>query len=278
MRKKRLRVGKLFIPITTRVFPPQGHAMEDMEIAPDHAALVYVPSPITGQLHTRHWIIEPINKEKHVIARAIVADEEFMGRIPIHILNLSTEPLKIQKGEPLVSLSPLVEVVNAAVEDEKVSEEDKKAEDAKLTKEIEEAVKKASLNDEQKEKLQDFLLKHVDVFRESKVLGQAKVLPHTITTSTNRPIAHRAYRHSQTENQEINRQVGGMLQKKIIRPSTSPWSSPVVLARKKDGTWRFCVDYRELNAIALRDMYPLPRIDDALDALAGAKFFTTLDA
>lgn len=64
----------------------------------------------------------------------------------------------------------------------------------------------------------------------------------------------------------------------MVRPSNSPWAAPVVLARKKDGTWRFCVDYRGLNAVTIRDMYPLPRIDDALDALAGSKFFTTLDA
>lgn len=69
-----------------------------------------------------------------------------------------------------------------------------------------------------------------------------------------------------------------MLDKEVIRNSTSPWNAPVVLARKKDGTWRFCVDYRGLNQVTVRDMYPLPRIDDALDALSSAKYFTTLDA
>ena len=64
----------------------------------------------------------------------------------------------------------------------------------------------------------------------------------------------------------------------MMQPSTSPWAAPVVLARKKDDTWCFCVDYRKLNAVTVRDVYPLPRIDDALDALAGAKLFTTLDA
>ena len=63
----------------------------------------------------------------------------------------------------------------------------------------------------------------------------------------------------------------------IIRPSTSPYSSPVVLVAKETGEKRFCIDYRRLNAITVKDKYPLPRIDDTIDQLHGSKFFTTLD-
>ncbi|PIK58928.1 hypothetical protein BSL78_04145 [Apostichopus japonicus] len=67
-----------------------------------------------------------------------------------------------------------------------------------------------------------------------------------------------------------------MLREDIVEPSSTSWSSPVVLVKKKDGSTRFCVDYRKLNAVTTKDCYPLPRIDDSLDTLAGSRWFSTL--
>ena len=68
-----------------------------------------------------------------------------------------------------------------------------------------------------------------------------------------------------------------MLEKDVIQPTNSPWASPVVLVWKKDGSMRFSVDYRKVNSITRKDAYPLPRVDDTLDTLAGSQWFSTLD-
>ena len=71
--------------------------------------------------------------------------------------------------------------------------------------------------------------------------------------------------------------VESMQRQGVIQPSWSPWASPVVLVPKKDGSLRFCVDYRRLNAVTKKDVYPLPRVDDLLSSLGGAKYFTSLE-
>ncbi|UYV84530.1 K02A2.6-like, partial [Cordylochernes scorpioides] len=104
------------------------------------------------------------------------------------------------------------------------------------------------------------------------VKPQTSLTKHKIET-----IKHRPYRVSPTERQAIQTVVDKMLDAGIIRHSESPWSSPVILVKKKDGNWRFCVDYRRLNKVTKKDVYPLPRIVDTLDSLKGAKFYSSLD-
>jgi hypothetical protein len=100
---------------------------------------------------------------------------------------------------------------------------------------------------------------------------------HYIDTGQHRPINVPPYRTGPAQKEEIDKLVQDMLDNNVIRPSKSPYSSPVLLVKKSDGSYRFCVDYRKLNAITKRDVYPLPRIDDTLDMLGQARYFSTLD-
>ncbi|UYV65636.1 hypothetical protein LAZ67_3004918 [Cordylochernes scorpioides] len=134
------------------------------------------------------------------------------------------------------------------------------------------------LSEEQQSQILSILKRYDKIFdKNNEPVKQTSVTKHKIETGNHQPIKHRPYRVSPTERQAIQTEVDKMLDAGIIRHSESPWSSPVILVKKKDGNWRFCVDYRRLNKVTKKDVYPLPRIDDTLDSLKGAKFYSSMD-
>jgi hypothetical protein len=131
---------------------------------------------------------------------------------------------------------------------------------------------------DQQKQLKDLLERYREVFSNNpKGPGMVTHVEHAIDTGDADPIKQRSYRTSRKEEEYIDREVDEMIDNGIIRPSSSPWSSPVVLVTKKDNTLRFCIDYRKLNSVTKKDSYPLPRIQDTLDVLNGAKYFSSLD-
>ena len=134
------------------------------------------------------------------------------------------------------------------------------------------------LTDEQEEQVKLLLEANREVFSVSEFdLGRTNLVQHRIDTGMNRPFKQQLRRHPMAYLPVIDEHVGKMLDNDICEPSFSPWASNVVLVKKSDGTLRFCIDYRQLNNLTVKDSYPLPRIDTCFDALGGAKYFSTLD-
>ena len=136
----------------------------------------------------------------------------------------------------------------------------------------------SELTAQEKDEFKAVLLRYEKVFAKDKNdLGRCNLMKHKINTGTALPIRKPPRRLPLGKRQAEKEEIQSMLEKGVIQPSTSPWSAPIVLVTKKDGSIRFCVDYRALNDVTIKDAYPLPRIDASLDALAGNQWFCTMD-
>ncbi|KAE8972532.1 hypothetical protein PR003_g27462 [Phytophthora rubi] len=111
----------------------------------------------------------------------------------------------------------------------------------------------------------------------SKKPGRPDLLKFQIDTGDNPPIKQQPYRVSYAEGEIMEADIQQYMELGFVRESNSPWASPVLMIRKPDGGIRFGIDYRKLNAVTVKDCYPMPLIDDILDVLSGSKLFSTMD-
>nr|XP_017233486.1 PREDICTED: uncharacterized protein LOC108207560 [Daucus carota subsp. sativus] len=129
-----------------------------------------------------------------------------------------------------------------------------------------------------KEQLHHLLQEYSDIFKAPEGLPPERQIEHSIDLKEgSQPFSIRPYRNSYNQKNEIEKLVAEMLESGIIRPSSSPFASPILLVKKKDGSWRFCIDYRKLNSMTIKNKFPIPLIEKLLDELHGAKYFTKLD-
>lgn len=139
------------------------------------------------------------------------------------------------------------------------------------------------LNSEEYKELQKLLHANKEVFyKKGQDLTFTNHVKHSITTSNDEPIFTRIYRYPEIHKKEVDRQINELLEQKIIQPSSSPYNAPIWVVPKKEDKegnkeWRIVIDYRKLNNITKEDKYPIPLIDDILDKLGKANYFSTLD-
>ena len=136
----------------------------------------------------------------------------------------------------------------------------------------------ATLSDEDQREVRSLLQRYRSVFStHDGDLGCSNLISHNIPLLDDAPVRQRYRRIPPSEYEEVKSHINQLLETKIIRESCSPYASPIVLVRKKDGKLRLCVDYRLLNTKTRKDAFPLPRIEESLDSLCGARWFSTID-
>ncbi len=233
---------------------------------------------------SRWGILEPLEQRTAgypsdglLVARALV--DLHQEHIPLRLMNLSTEPRKIRRGTRMAQCESVCCVLPAPVENCAGS-----VGATKKTEELPHHLRDlydrsvTHLGPDEKRRVSQLLHEFPDVFSAGPHdLGCTDIVKHQIHTGDAAPIRQSPRRLPLAKKQEADAILLDMQKQGVIEPSSGPWSSPVVLVKKKDGSSRFCVDYRKLNDVTRKDSYPLPRIDDTLEALAGSTLFSTLD-
>ena len=281
--KLQLVIGNETIDCRTRDDRPlYSTVMIDESITVPGGHEMIVPGQIAGKWKGRKLgMIESIDRGMLIkggilVARGLVGIESVI--IPIRVMNVSEKEILLKRGTVLGKMFPVheedVQVMSASVENDGVESNEGVPEH--LCDVLERC--SALLEEDEIEEVVKLLAEYQDVFSAGEYdIGRTGLIRHSISTQTARPVRQSLRRSSPEQRAEVERQVKELKKRNLIRPSDSAWASPVVLVGKKDGSKRLCLDYRKLNEVTVKDAYPLPRIDDSLDALGGAKFFSTLD-
>ncbi|KAI5743998.1 hypothetical protein M8J77_024652 [Diaphorina citri] len=219
------------------------------------------------------FIVEPEFINPDVLPARTLVTVADQNVIPVRVMNTSTNKVRLKENDVLGNCEPVMEVVTIDGVTQRPSFD--RVERPGLTKEL---LKDCKLEPKDRKKAAALISEFSDVFSLSDDdCGRTGLVKHRIDTGDSRPIRQPPRRLALAKQDEVQTMINNMKKQGVIEESTSPWSSPVVLVKKKDGNTRFCVDYRRLNDVTRKDSYPLPRIDDTLDTLSGAKWFSTLD-
>lgn len=184
------------------------------------------------------------------------------GEVTLLIINKKDTPRRIHNVK--VTALPLYTSATEIIKDD-------------ASKEKKENNKKTLTAHEQNQ-LDEVLEEFKDVLaHEDDPIGTTHVVQHDIHTKDSPPIRQAAYRLAPLQKKRLEEELETLQKKDIIKPSNSPWSSPIVMVPKPDGSTRLCIDYRKLNNVTIKDAHPLPKIDELLDCLKDATVFSTLD-
>lgn len=218
------------------------------------------------------------------------------GQVPLRLMNPGNEPLTLEQGD-LAGIYSETDTISLPVSKDNLDKEQSESNEEFFSTHPAARVRTISPSPETPEHLKDLvertkknltelelkqvrqvLSQHSSSFREEGgPRGFTNLVSHEIDTGNSPPIRQPLRRVPATQRPLVEQEVQKMLNEGIIEPSCSPWASPIVLVKKKDGSYRWCCDYRRLNLVSKKDAHPLNRIDDTLDSLSGSVYFCTLD-
>ena len=260
-------------PVFSEVRAAKTLVIESNSEAVIPAILTSFPSePVAGLFEG----LAKLSNRYHLLYASTFYRPDADGRVTLRLLNPSVEPVLIHKGTTVgkfeetsasdeilpFQTDPSISVVESSPGT--ISDNNPHAFNC---------LPSPNLSSAENQKLETLLIHYADSFAKSSLhLGNISIIQHRIDTGNALPIKQQPYRVSPSQKASIDQHISDMLDQGIIEVSSSPWSSPVLLVKRKDGRTRFCIDYRKLNAQTSKVSHPLPRLDDALDSFAGSQY------
>ncbi|CAF0842311.1 unnamed protein product [Adineta steineri] len=255
------------IPLNSSSYSLQ--AIDAHDLPPYHSMIIAVQPTKSFFEYSEHqtYFVSSI-KESPLVANGLISPNK---KLFIEVSNFSPHPINIQSKQKLAVMELISEHQLNILSKAKPMPQKTQEQNVCLPD-----LSQSDLNENEKAKLISLMSKYPNVFTEYP--GRTHLTKHVIELQPGtKPCNTQPYRLAPSKKAIVDQQLEEMLQTKQITPSRSPWASPIVLAPKKDGSLRFCVDYRKLNVNTVRTAYPMPRVDDTLDSLNEAKYISTLD-